>query len=161
MHFKNANGITHNNCCMKFNSIILRYTIYCIVSALIFVSPLFATALPQDTALQKSRVGNKKIFYGQASFYSDKFNGRKTASGEIFRQNKMTCASNMLKLGTWIKVTNLRNGKSAIVKVNDRLHPKMRRIVDLTRAAAKKLGFTAAGLTRVKVEVLGKKKPAE
>ena len=146
---------------MKFNSIILRYTIYCIVSALILVSPLLAAALPQDTSLKKSTAGNKKFFYGQASFYSDKFNGRKTASGEIFRQSKMTCASNMLKLGTWIKVTNLRNGNSAIVKVNDRLHPKMRRIVDLTRAVAKKLGFTAAGLTRVKVEVLGKKKPAE
>jgi rare lipoprotein A len=65
----------------------------------------------------------------------------------------------VLPLGTWVKVTNLRNGKSVVVKVNDRLHPKMKRIVDLTSAAAKKLGYTSAGLTRVKVEVIGKKKP--
>jgi rare lipoprotein A len=112
----------------------------------------------QDTTSKTSSV-NKKTFFGQASFYSDKFNGRKTANGEIFSQSKLTCASNMLTLGTWVKVTNLRNGKYAIVKVNDRLHPSMRRIVDLTRAAATQLGFVAAGLTRVKVEVLGKKKP--
>jgi len=63
----------------------------------------------------------------------------------------------VLPLGTWIKVTNLRNGRSAIVKVNDRIHPKMRRIVDLTRAAAQKLGYVSNGLTRVKVELVDKK----
>ncbi len=116
-----------------------------------------------DTAIAQagSKKTSKKIFYGQASFYSNKFNGRKTASGEIFSQKNFTCASNMLRMGTWIKVTNLRNDKTAVVKVNDRLHPKMRRIVDLTRAAAQKLGFTNAGLTRVRVEVLGRKKPVE
>jgi rare lipoprotein A len=101
----------------------------------------------------------KRIFYGQASFYSNKFNGRQTASGEIFSQKKMTCACNVLPIGSWIKVTNLRNGKSAIVKVNDRLHPSMKRVVDLTRAGAQKLGFVSAGLTRVRVDLLGKKKP--
>jgi rare lipoprotein A len=117
----------------------------------------------QDTTAKKNsgdKTGFKKTFYGQASFYSNKFNGRQTASGEIFSQKKMTCASNMLKLGTWVKVTNLRNGKWAIVKVNDRLHPSMKRIVDLTSAAAKQLGFTDAGLTRVRVEVIGKKIPS-
>lgn len=102
----------------------------------------------------------KRVYYGQASFYSNKFNGRETASGEIFHQSKMTCACNVLSMGTWVKVTNLRNGKWVIVKVNDRLHKSMRRIVDLTSAAAHKLGFVSNGLTRVKVEVLGKKKPA-
>ncbi|MEP7108428.1 MAG: septal ring lytic transglycosylase RlpA family protein, partial [Ferruginibacter sp.] len=94
-----------------------------------------------------------------ASFYADRFNGRLTASGEIFSQRKLTCACNMLPFGTWIKVTNVRNGNSVVVKVNDRLHTKMRRIADLSRAAAKKLGYTASGLVRVKVEVIGKKKP--
>jgi rare lipoprotein A len=61
-------------------------------------------------------------------------------------------------LGTWIEVTNLRNGKSVIVKTNDRLHPSMRRVVDLTMAAARKLDFVSAGLTRVKVVVLNKHK---
>lgn len=97
-----------------------------------------------------------KILYGTASFYANKFHGRKTASGEIFNQTKFTCACNVLPMGTWVRVTNMRNGKSVVVKVNDRLHPKMRRLLDLTRAGAQKLGYVSAGLTRVKVEVLGK-----
>ncbi|MBK7435144.1 MAG: septal ring lytic transglycosylase RlpA family protein [Chitinophagaceae bacterium] len=94
-----------------------------------------------------------------ASYYSNKFNGRKTASGEIFSQKKMTCACNVLPLGTWVKVTNLRNGRSVIVKTNDRIHPKVRRVVDLSRVAAEKLGYISRGLTRVKVEVIGRKPP--
>jgi len=113
--------------------------------------------LPKKIAGNKNAV--KRTFYGQASFYSNKFNGRQTASGEIFSQKKMTCACNALPIGSWVKVTNLRNGKSAIVKVNDRLHPNMKRVVDLTRASAQKLGFLSAGLTRVRVDFIGKKKP--
>lgn len=116
-------------------------------------------AQAQDSPKVKSVKSNTRILYGMASFYSNKFNGRKTASGEIFSQNKFTCACNVLPLGTWIKVTNLRNGRSVVVKTNDRLHPKMKRIVDLTRAAAQKIGYISSGLTRVKVEVLGKKLP--
>ena len=119
------------------------------------------TAQAQDsTGLTGKPATGKKILYGQASYYANKFQGRKTASGEIFNQSKMTCACNMLSLGTWVKITNLRNNRTVVVKVNDRLHPKMKRIVDLTRAAAEKLGYIGSGLTRVKVEVLGKKKPA-
>lgn len=118
-----------------------------------------AKGYAQDTPKAKSVKTNTRVLYGLASFYSNKFNGRKTANGEIFNQNKFTCACNVLPLGTWVKVTNLRNGKSVIVKTNDRLHPKMKRIVDLTRAAAQKIGYVASGLTRVKVEVIGKKQP--
>ncbi|HMU71547.1 MAG TPA: septal ring lytic transglycosylase RlpA family protein, partial [Ferruginibacter sp.] len=100
---------------------------------------------------------SKKVLYGQASFYSNKFHGRKTANGEIFSQDKFTAACNVLPLGTWIKVTNLRNGKTVVVKVNDRIHPRMRRVVDLSKAAAQKLGFVSRGLTRVKVELVDKK----
>jgi rare lipoprotein A len=97
-----------------------------------------------------------KIQYGTASFYADKFEGKKTANGEIFTQKGMTAAHNSLPLGTWIKVTNLSNHKSVIVKVNDRLHPKNPRLVDLSKTAAKKLGYTGHGLTKVRVDVLGK-----
>jgi peptidoglycan lytic transglycosylase len=100
-----------------------------------------------------------RIIYGTASYYADKFNGRRTANGEIFNQEKMTAACNVLPLGTWIRVTNLRNKKSIIVKINDRLHSRMKRVVDLTKAAAVKLGYTRAGLAKVRVEVLGKTKP--
>lgn len=94
------------------------------------------------------------ILYGQASYYHDMFHGRLTANGEVFSQSKMTAACNSLPLGTWIKITNLRNNKSITLKTNDRLHPKTTRLVDLSRVAAKQLGFIRAGLTRVKVEVL-------
>ena len=98
-----------------------------------------------------------KVLYGTASFYANKFEGRQTANGEIFSQKKMAAACNVLPLGTWIKVTNLRNGRSVIVKVNDRLHYRMKRVVDLSTIAAKQIGHRD-GLTRVKVEVLDKKK---
>lgn len=122
----------------------------------------FEGLLAQDTVKveQKQKPkGGGKVLTGVASFYSDSFNGRRTASGEIFSQQKMTCACNQLPLGTWIRVTNNRNGRSVVVKVNDRMHPRMKRVVDLSRAAASQLGFIKAGLTRVKVEVLGRKKP--
>lgn len=100
---------------------------------------------------------HSKVIYGIASFYSRKFHGRRTANGEVFSLYKMTCACNKVPMGTWLRVTNLRNNKSVIVRVNDRLNKKMKRLVDLTLTAAIKLEFTTRGLTRVKVEVLGKK----
>lgn len=80
--------------------------------------------------------------------------GRKTASGEIYRKEKLTAACNSLPLRTWIKVTNLKNNKSVIVKINDRLHRKNKRLIDLSYHAASVLGYTGRGLTRVKIEVL-------
>lgn len=98
-----------------------------------------------------------RFLYGQASYYASKFEGRKTATGEFFGHDNLTAACNVLPLGTWIKVTNMRNGKSVVVRTNDRLHPKTKRIVDLSRTGAKKLGYIKSGLTRVKIEVLMKK----
>jgi rare lipoprotein A len=130
------------------------------ISLLVVVlSPLIIVAQEKTTTVQKKPVKSAKTLYGTASYYSNKFEGRRTANGETFSQKKFTAACNALPLGTWIKVTNIKNGKTVIVKTNDRLHPKMKRVVDLTRAAAQKLGFISSGLTRVKVEVLGKKPP--
>src|SRR6187431_1571196 len=123
------------------------------VSLLLITASLIAT----DTA--KTTAAKPKILYGTASFYSNSFNGRKTANGEIYSHKKMTAACNVLPLGTWIRVTNLRNGKSVVVKTNDRLHTRMKRVIDLSREAAEKLGYVKSGLTRVRVEVIGKKKP--
>jgi rare lipoprotein A len=91
---------------------------------------------------------------GVASYYHSKFQGRITASGELYDQDKMTAAHNRLPMGTRIKVTNLRNKRFVIVRVNDRLHHRNKRLVDLSRAAASKLGYIGRGITRVKVEVL-------
>lgn len=98
---------------------------------------------------------------GVASFYDNKFEGRRTANGEIFSQKKLTAASNTLPLNSWARVTNLSNNRSVIVKITDRMHHRNRRLIDLSRSAASKLSFTGKGLTKVKVEYLGRKKPAE
>lgn len=129
------------------------------ISIAIFYLFIGVSVTAQDTT--KKAKANPKVLIGIASFYSDHFDGKKTANGETFRQKGMTCASNNVPLGTWLRVTNLKNNKQVVVKVNDRMAPSMARkgrVVDLTRAAAQILGFTASGLTRVKAEILGKKK---
>ena len=95
---------------------------------------------------------------GHASFYSDKFIGKKTASGEIFSQDKLTCAHNTYPMGSKVRVTNLKNGKTIILRVNDRLHHRNPRLVDLTRAGATKLGFNKSGIVKVKVELISSAK---
>ena len=131
----------------------------CGIGIIVFFLAVPLTGVAQDSKEPVKQTKPKKttrVFYGQASFYANKFIGRRTANGEIFSQQKFTCACNVLPLGTMIKVTNLRNGRWVIVKVNDRIHPRMKRIVDLSRAAAEKLGYISRGLTRVKVELVDK-----
>jgi rare lipoprotein A len=130
-----------------------------ILFLVIILLALFQIPQAQDSNTVKRSTGKNKVQYGIASFYSNKFNGRKTSNGEIFDQRKFTAAHNSLPLGTYVKVTNLRNKKTVIVKINDRLHARNKRLIDLSRAAAQKLGFVKSGLTRVKIEVLGKKPP--
>jgi rare lipoprotein A len=116
--------------------------------------------LPAAVYGQKASSG-QKVQYGVASFYSDKFEGKKTYTDEIFSQSGLTAASNTLPMHTWVRVTNLRNRQTVIVCINDKMHPRNRRIIDLSRAAADSLGYTGSGLTRVRIDVLGKKKPPE
>jgi rare lipoprotein A len=130
---------------------------FCFIFFVFFFFPLSVDAQKKSASGKAIHKKTTRVFYGQASYYSNKFNGRKTASGEIFDQKKLTCACNILPLGSYIKVTNLRNHKSVIVKVNDRIHPKMKRLVDLSRSGAQKLGYISSGLTRVKVELLDEK----
>ena len=121
---------------------------------LIWACYLHSCAAPSRVHKQSDTSKSQKVQYGVASFYADKFVGRQTASGEIFRQNKMTAAHNTLPLGTYVKVTNLRNNKKVVVKINDRLHHRNKRLIDLSKSAARKLGFIQSGLTRVKVQVV-------
>jgi rare lipoprotein A len=130
-----------------------------LVVVFILLAHTISAQKKSSTTVHEAAQTSKRVIYGTASFYANKFVGRQTASGELFSQEKFTCACNMVPLGTWVKVTNVRNGKSVIVKVNDRIHPRMRRVVDLSKIAARRLGYTAKGLVRVKVEVIGKKKP--
>jgi len=104
-----------------------------------------------------------KTLTGIASFYSKSLEGTKTATGETFRHANYTAASNNLPLNTWVRVTNLKTGKSCIVRINDRMHPKMAkkgRVVDLTITAARKIGLTSRiGITKVSLEVIPKDTP--
>ena len=90
---------------------------------------------------------------GIANFYSDKFQGRKTASGAVYDKNKLTASHKTLPYGTKVRVTNLENGKNVVVTVNDRLKSSNPAVIDVTRRAAQDLGFAKAGKAKVKVEV--------
>ncbi len=95
---------------------------------------------------------------GTASYYNDKFEGKQTASGEIYKASKMTAAHKTLAFGTQVKVTNLSNDRSVVVTVNDRGPFVEGRIIDLSRAAATKLGYIEQGVAEVKVEPVKKSK---
>ena len=90
---------------------------------------------------------------GIANFYSDKFQGKKTASGAVYDKNKLTASHKTFPYGTKVRVTNLDNGKSVVVAVNDRMKRGNRAVIDVTRRAAQDLGFIKTGKAKVKLEV--------
>jgi len=134
----------------------MRYAFLCISFLFLSKVPKAQLVLAKSDSVSTT-YDTSRVMYGTASYYADKFNGRETANGEVYDGKKMTAACNVLPMGSWIKVTNLTNNRSVIVRTNDRLHIRMTRIVDLSRVAAEKLGYIGRGLTRVKVEVLEKK----
>ena len=91
---------------------------------------------------------------GNASYYADKFNGRKTASGEKFDNDKLTAAHRTLPFNTLLLVTNPKNGKEVVVKVNDRGPYSKNRIVDLSKAAAGELGIVKSGVAKVHLRIV-------
>ena len=91
---------------------------------------------------------------GLASFYARRFNDRRTTSGEVYDPKAMTMAHRSLPFGTWVSVTNLGNGRSVRVRVNDRGPWTGSRLADLSMAAARQLGFLAQGVARVRLERL-------
>jgi rare lipoprotein A len=96
---------------------------------------------------------------GLASWYGGKFQGRRTASGEIFDTNQFTAAHKTLAFGTIVKVTNLENGQTTVVRINDRGPFIPGRIIDLSRAAAAAIGLAGQGVARVRIEVLDPDSP--
>lgn len=86
---------------------------------------------------------------GEARWYGGSFNGRRTASGEVFNMNRMTAASRSVPFGTWVRVTRLDNGRSVVVKVNDRHAERPGLVIDLSRAAAQQIGMVGSGVARV------------
>ena len=109
------------------------------------------------TAWKTPRVVLRRPGYdlvGVASWYGRRYHGRRTASGEIFNMNAPTAAHPTLPFGTWARVTNLENGRSVVLRINDRGPFVRRRIIDVSRRAAQELGFLRQGTARVRVRVV-------
>ena len=142
---------------MKIRQYLTRMVILSVFMGISLALP--ATVLfAKETSSHKSRAAHAKPITGIASYYGGKFHGKRTASGEIFNKNAMTAAHRNLPFGTKVKVTNLRNGRTVLVRVNDRGPHVRGRMIDLSQAAAKKIGLSHAGTARVKLEVLNKVK---
>lgn len=103
--------------------------------------------------IKKTKAVKRNNMVGIASFYGSQFHGRKTASGELFNKNAMTAAHRTIPLHSKVKVTNLKNNKSVIVKINDRGPWVKNRIMDLSKGAAKAIGID--GIQRVSLDVVG------
>lgn len=95
----------------------------------------------------------KKYQSGTASWYGGRWHGRLTANGERYNQNTLTAAHKKLPFGTRVRVTNLNNGKSCVVRINNRGPYVRGRVIDLSVAAAKQLGFHSNGVTKVALEI--------
>jgi rare lipoprotein A len=106
-----------------------------------------------SSADTKDNTKSKYELEGFASYYSDKFEGRKTASGEIFDQTKLTAAHKTLPFGTIVEVVNMNNGLSVTVIINDRGPFVSGRVIDLSYAAAKRLGMIQDGVVPVKIKI--------
>ena len=113
--------------------------------SLLICSTAFASKNEQSTGYSEA---------GKASFYADKFQGRKTASGDIFNQNAKTAAHKKLPFGTKVKVTNLNNKKHVTVIINDRGPFVRGGVIDLSRSAFKAIGDLDSGILKVKLEVI-------
>lgn len=123
---------------MKMLFLVLFFIVNQVLAAFLLTIPLCAQKQYKAT--------------GKASYYADKFNQRRTTSGELFSNDSLTAAHKTLRFGTLVKVTNLLNDSVVIVRINDRLPKKSSRIIDLSKAAARKLNFIKRGITQVSVE---------
>jgi rare lipoprotein A len=109
---------------------------------------------PDSKAAKIEKMESREVQYGVASWYGGEFHGRSTSSGEVYDMYQLTCAHNTLPLGTIVMVTNLENGRSLELKVNDRGPFVKERIIDVSYAAAQMLGMWEKGTVPVKVEVV-------
>lgn len=110
--------------------------------------------LPEPVAPEPVRPRVVGVTRGQASWYGPGFYGNRTASGEILRRGTLTAAHRSLPFGTKVRVTNLWNGRKAVVRINDRGPFHGSRVIDLAHGAAHELGLTSSGVAQVKLEVL-------
>ncbi len=128
----------------------MAYTKIAAITAALMAVHLIAA---QPASSQPSLVVVKEIV-GQASWYGADFQGKPTASGEPFDMTELTAAHPTLPFGTQVRVINPRNGRSVVVRINDRGPYSGQRVIDLSRTAAELIGIKARGVGRVRIEVL-------
>ena len=159
---------------MKITKFVYLTTVFSLgistLSATFFPQSSVATTNNKRNLLQKKvlidarntldRTANQfqiaQLISGRASWYGHKFHGRRTANGEIFDSNALTAAHPSLPFGTKVRVTNLRNGHSVIVRINDRGPFVKGRIIDVSAAAARVLNMVNSGTARVQLDILGR-----
>ena len=117
---------------------------------LIAIAAVAACALPAPAAWAADPES------GLAAVYNDKLNGRKTANGEKYNRNKLTAAHKTLPFGSNVRVTNVANKKSVVLRINDRGPTQAGRVLDISPAAAKALGISPRGMAKVDVEPVAK-----
>ncbi len=127
----------------------------CAVVAMVALSGRSEARPPLHKIIAAQRPELFKSQLGLASWYGKECAGNYTSSGQRFNMNALTCAHPTLPMGTKVCITNLQNSRSVVLTVNDRGPGIPNRIVDVSRLAAKRLGFLAAGLTRVRLQVVG------
>lgn len=120
-------------------------TCVCLVLAVIMTACTSNKSKPHSAAFTEK---------GKASYYADSLHGNITASGETFNQNALTAAHPKLAFGTQVKVTNTANGKSVVVRINDRGPFTRGRIIDLSKTAFKKIGSTRVGILNVRIDAM-------
>jgi len=123
-------------------------------------APAAPAATPASTPSAAPAAKSADAMEGLAAVYSDKLNGRKTASGQVLHQSALTAAHPSLPFGTEVKVTNTKNSKSVVVRINDRGPTQAGRVIDLTSAAAGKIGLGKKAMAPVKLDVV-KEAPAK
>jgi rare lipoprotein A len=144
---------------MKHRLLIIYYLILAVFNlASEDIAPITSSAPAPEGAVVKEQLPEKTPASeeGLASWYAGKFQGRYTASGEIFDTNQLTAAHKSLPFGTLVKVTNLENTLSVIVRINDRGPFVEGRIIDLSRKAAAQIGLSAQGIVKVRLDIVGK-----
>lgn len=130
----------------------MRRVLTAILATVLLVAPMTAAPGPDNSTPPATKA--KPFQVGTASWYGKQFNGRQTASGEPYDMFLFTAAHRTLPLGSWVKVTNLANGNSVVVRINDRGPVPRNRIIDLSYGAAQILGVRARGVAKVRLDLI-------
>ncbi len=136
--------------------VLTRGVATCTLAVLLLAIAPCATAQTAAPAAAPAAAATSGASEGKVAYYGRKFAGRKTASGERFDPNAMTMAHKTLPFGTLVRVTNVKNKKSVVVRVNDRGPTQPDRIGDLSAAAAKRIGMTRSGVIEASFQTVGK-----